>query len=141
MALMAPTVSWVENPATENFNPGDLSGQKMFQQLSKGPTDDKRFCLTIKDSGEFITFLHAKTHALGTCFTRIETTWDATGAPLTFVNLIDQYPTIELEVMQRAAHKRYGTELAIADLIQPQPWSARALNPAASDVDKTIFYS
>lgn len=141
MAATAPTVSWVENPATENFNPGDPSGQKMFQQLSKGPADDKRFGLTIKDSGEFITFLHAKAHALGTCVTRIEASWDAAGAPLTFVNLIDQYPTIDLSVMQRAAHKRYGHELAVADPIPPQPWSARVLNPAANDADRTIFYS
>ncbi len=136
----APVEIWNENPCQENFNPGTANGQKMFTQLSRGNPDGRLYSLQLKDAEEFNINLKARAPTFGTCINRIPAEFDATGNPTRFVSIPDQYQSIQIETLQRAAFKRYSTELQPGAPIPPQPWNSRILDPANVPADKEIFY-
>jgi hypothetical protein len=136
-----PVEIWSENPVTEEFNPGTSTGQKIFLLLSKGPDDGKKFSLSPTEAQEFMSFIRSKAQAFGPCVTHVSSELDATGRPSRFVNIIDQYQSIGIDVVQQAAFERYSTPIASIDPIPPQPWNSRVLDPANNANDRSVFYS
>jgi hypothetical protein len=132
---------WSENPVTEEFNPGTSTGQKIFLLLSKGPDDGKKFSLSPTEAQDFMSFIRSKAQAFGPCVTHVPSEWDNTGRPLRFVNIIDQYQSIGVDILQRAAFERYSTPVAPTDPIPPQPWNSRIIDPANNANDRSVFYS
>ena len=142
-ALMPPPPArievWTENPLTGNFNPGTTSGQKIFLEKTKGLEANKRLALTNSNSAEIMAFLKVKEQIMGGVVTGIPTRY-ARGIEIAMMDLIHQSPSISLEMCQRRAHVRFSTPLGDGDLIPPQPWTSRTLDPANVDTDKAKFY-
>ena len=63
------------------------------------------------------------------------------GVGISPMNLIHQSPSIPLEIVQRGAHARFGTDLADGDTIPEQPWMSVALDPENNNVDEARFYT
>ena len=42
-ALATQPEVWCENPTLENYNPGTTRGQKIFNKVTRGPSDEKLF--------------------------------------------------------------------------------------------------
>lgn len=137
--VVAPSVSWNENPLTGNFNPGTSSGQKIFLEKTKGLATDKRLALTNSNAAEILALLKVKEQVMGGVVTGIPTSY-AGGVPGGLMNLITQSPSIPLEMVQRRAFKRYNNPIAEHDPVPNQPWTANILDPATVDADKVIFY-
>ena len=143
MANPAPAIAneiWTENPTQEDFNPGTSTGQKTFDRLSKGHPEGKLYGLSIKEATEFNVYLKARSPSFGTCINHIPCEWNATGQPTRHVNIVEQYQSVELEVLQRAAHKRYANELQVGNPIPALPWNARTLDPANDPTDRVTFF-
>ena len=51
---------WIENPLTDNFNPGTNTGQKIFLEKTKGLGADKRLSLTHPNAPKIMEFLKVK---------------------------------------------------------------------------------
>ena len=56
-------------------------------------------------------------------------------------NLLTEYSSIEMDCLQREAHKRYSTAIAEGDALPPTPFKATQLDPANDHVHKELFYS
>ena len=67
--------------------------------------------------------------------------YDDTGAVISHGNLLTQYSSIEMERLQREAHKRYSNEIAEGDELPLTPFVVTALDPANNNDDKAKFYS
>ena len=67
--------------------------------------------------------------------------YDDTGAVISHGNFLTQYSFIEMERLQREAHKRYSNEVAEGNELPLTPFSVTALDPANDADDKTKFYS
>ena len=77
---------------------------------------------------------------MGTIVTRVPTVYTA-GIGSSLMNLIHQSPSIPLEIVQRGAHARFGTDLADGDTIAAQPWISVALELANKNADEAKFYT
>ena len=142
--VQAPTVTWTTNPFVQNFNPGTTSGNKIFVEKSKGPSDGVRIGDSVDQATKLLDFLKQKKSSFGTCVNRVPIEWDATGTPSNWASIIDQYQTIKEDVLTRAAHKRHSTPLALTDPIPPASksnlWKQIDIDPANIDPDKATFY-
>ena len=137
----APTVKvWTENPLTGDFNPGTVSGQKIFLEKTKGLDTDKRLALTNSNAQKIMEILKVKEQVMGSVVTFIPTTYNG-GTGTDHKNLIHQSPSISLESCQRAAFARFGTSLVGDNApIPDQPWLTVDLDPAVNAGDKAKFY-
>ena len=142
----APTATeeWTINPFNNNFNPGTTTGSKIFIEKARGPSDGSRIGDTIDQSSKLFDFLKQKAIAFGPCVTHVPVEYDAAGNPTKFANIIDQYQTIKLDDVIRAAHKRYGTPLNPGDPIpvatNSSLWLQRDIDPATVTTDRNTFY-
>jgi hypothetical protein len=139
----APEV-WTVNPLATNFNPGSKGGNQIFLEKSKGPIDGKRIGDTIADSQTLHSFLKTKGITFGPVVTHVPFQFDATGNPTNFASIIEQYQSLDLEHVQRQAHRRFGNALAhdapIPNSGPTSLWTLREIDPATVDADKDIFY-
>ena len=108
---------------------------KMFFSLTKGLSDGIRIGDSTDQATKLLDFLKQKKSSFGTCVNRVPIKWDpTTGAPTNWASIIDQYQTIKMDALVRAAHKRYLTELTLADPVPPASnsnlWVQVDINPA-----------
>lgn len=136
----APAVIWTENPDTDDFNPGTSTGQKIFQERARGHPDGKLFSDSFKDAAEFQVFVRSRAVALGRAVSHVPVTWNDANVPIAHMSIITQYQSINQDAIIRAAHKRYGNELAHDDPIPDLPWTARDIDPANEPNDREVFY-
>ena len=141
VAQLAPsTVTWTEDPQTDDFNPGTTAGNKIFNERSRGHPDGKLFSNSFKDAKDFQVFLRSRSVSLGPAVTHVPVAWNDDNEPTEFKNIITQYQTINIDAVLRAAHKRHGIPLASTDPIPPAPWNAMEIDPAANAAHQTVFH-
>ena len=78
-ALATQPEVWCENPTLENYNPGTTRGQKIFDKVTRGPSDEKLFDDSMENSQKFHSFLRARAAELGPVITRIPVAWKPDG--------------------------------------------------------------
>ena len=140
-AVVAVPETWNINPYHGKFNPSPKTGQQIFEKKTKGLATEDRLTASKKDSQKLRRFFQARSASLGAVVTRIPVEYDATGAVISHGNLLTQYSFIEMERLQREAHKRYSNEVAESNKLPLTPFSVTALDPANDADDKTKFYS
>ena len=139
-AVAAPAVIWNNNPLTGNFNPGTVSGQKIFLEKAKGLATAGQSPLSNASATKIMDFLKMKEQLVGTAVTGVPTVYTS-GIGNSLMNLIHQSPSIPLEIILQGAHARFGTALADVDAIPAQPWISVALEPENNNVDESKFYT
>ena len=85
---------------------------------------DERFTETKKDSQGICCLLQAKYSTLGAVVTTVLQEYDATGNVTAHGNLLTKYSSIEMNCLQREAHKRYSNAIAEGDALLPTPFKA-----------------
>ena len=56
-------------------------------------------------------------------------------------NLLTEYPSIEIDRLQRESHKRYSNAIAEGDVLPPTPFKVTQLDPTNHPDHKELFYS
>ena len=102
---------------------------------------DERFTAKKKDSHGIRRLLQAKSLSLGAVVTRVLQEYDAAGNVTAHGNLIAEYSSIEMNRLQREAHKRYSNEIAEGDVLPPTPFKVTQLDPTNNPDHKELFYS
>ena len=85
--------------------------------------------------------MQAKSSSLGAVVTGIPQEYDATGNVTDHGNLLTEYSSIEMNSLQREAHKRYSNAIAEGDVLPPNPFKVTQLDPANNPDHKELFYS
>ena len=117
-----------------------VAGQKIFLEKTKGMVTAGKLPLSNASATKIVEFLKMKEQLIGNVVTRVPTVYTA-GIGSSLTNLIQQIPSISLEIFQQGAHTRFGTTLADGDAIPAQPWISVALDPANNNADETKFYN
>jgi hypothetical protein len=90
-------------------------------------------------------FIKTKSIVFGPCVTHVLIEFDATGNPTKSASLIYQYQSLTLKHLQRAAHKRFRTPLAVGAAIPASSttslWNECIIDPALSDPVKDTLYN
>ena len=73
--------------------------------------------------------------------TRVPQEYDGAGNVTAHGNLLTEYLSIEMDRLQREAHKRYSTAIAEGDELPPTPFKVKQLNPTNNPAHKELFYS
>ena len=73
--------------------------------------------------------------------TRVPQEYDASGNVTAHGNLLTEYLSIEMDCLQREAHKHYSTAIAEGDALPPTPFKVTQLDPANDPAHKELFYS
>ena len=73
--------------------------------------------------------------------TRIPITYDAGGDPTKWGNLLCEYGSISMNILQREYHRRFSKRFATVDTLPVAPFTVTTLDPANVDDDKKLFYS
>ena len=102
---------------------------------------DERFTATKKDSQGIRRLLQAKSSSLGAVVTRVPQEFDAAGNVTAHGNILTEYSSIEMDRLQREAHKRYSTEIVEGDALPPTSFKVTQLDPANNPAHKELFYS
>ena len=141
MANPSPAEVWTANPNLGDFNPGTAAGAKIFEKKTKGLPLEKRLPLTRQSAEEFRTLVEANAGTFGNAVTKIPVEFAADGTtPTKFVNLMEDYSDISLELLQRESMKIFGTAVDAADPLSTGPFPLRDINPGTDDQDKKTFY-
>ena len=77
---------------------------------------------------------------MGTVVTGVPTVYTS-GFGSSPMNLINQSPSIPLEIFQRSAHTRFGTALADGNTTPAQPWISVVLDPEKNNADEAKLYT
>ena len=72
--------------------------------------------------------------------TRVPQEYDATGNVTAYGNMLTEYSSIEMDCLQREAHKRYSNAIAEDDALPPTPFKVTQLYPANNPVHKELLY-
>ena len=86
-ATTSTPVIWLKNPLQGNFNPGTVSGQKIFLEKTKCLDADKRLNLTNTDATAIVDVFKVKEQLMGDCITAIPTEYPG-GAGTKMMNMI-----------------------------------------------------
>ena len=105
-AVVAVPETWYVNPYHAKFNPSTKSDQAIFENKTKGLPADERFTATKKDSEGICRLLQAKSSSLGAVVTRVPQEYDGVGNVTDNGNLLTEYPSIEIDRLQREAHRQ-----------------------------------
>ena len=100
---------------------------------------DERFTATKKDSQGIRCLLQAKSSSLGAVVTRVPQEFDAAGNMTAHGNLLTEYSSIEMDRLQREAHKFYSTAIVEGDAPPPTPFKVTQLDPANNPSHKELF--
>ena len=73
--------------------------------------------------------------------TRVPQEYDAAGNLNAHGNLLTEYLSIEMNRLQREAHKIYSNAITEGDVIPPNPFKVMQLDPANNPDHKELFYS
>ena len=130
--------SWVDNPNVGNFNPGKKSGQSIFANKINCLMVDNRLSATKVDQAICI-FLENRVPKLGKFVTQIPIIDDAVGDPTEWVNLLCEYGSIYMNLVQREAHKNFSNPVATVDPFPAAPFTVTTLDPANVDAKKKQF--
>ena len=139
-AAVAVPETWHVNPYHRKFNPSTKAGQAIFEKKTKGLPADECFTATKKDSQGIHRLLQAKSSSLGAVATRVLQEYDGAGNVTAHGNLLREYSSIEMDRLQREAHKRYSNAIAEGDAIPPTPFKVTQLDPAKNLDHKELFY-
>ena len=85
-----------------------------------------------------------KSGTFGTIVSNVPVAFNNVDQPTKFKNMIEQYQSIDLTLIQHQAHLCLSTVLNPIDLILDlvvTPWIACILDPGTNDNDNKIFYS
>ena len=72
--------------------------------------------------------------------TRVPQEYDAAGNVNAHGNLLTEYLSIEMNRLQREAHKRYSNAIAEGDELPPTPFKVTQLDPSKNHDHKELFY-
>ena len=78
---------------------------------------------------------------LGKVFTQITIIYDAVGYPTEWGNLLCEYGSISMNILQRESPKHFSNPVATVDPFTADPFTLTTLDPANVDADKNLFYS
>ena len=134
-----PPEVWSENPNQGNFNPGTKEGAAIYKLKTKSDTEN-RLELRQASVQEFRRLLQAKEATFGGIVSGVPIEFDAQGNPTKHANMVSEYSTIDIKILQRNAIKRFRTALNAGDPIPDPPFQKRDLDPANSNADKETFY-
>ena len=132
---------WLDNPNVGNFNPGKKLGQEIFEKKTKGLKEEKRLAETKKDAQAICSFLGNKSPALGKFVTRIPIKYNARRDTTECGNLLCEYGSISMNLLQREAHKFFSNPVAADDHFPAAPFVVTTLDPANDDNNNKLFYS
>ena len=121
---------WVDNPSVGNFNTGTKSGQAIFEKKTIDLKEENCLTATKKDYQAIRRFLYNKSPALGKVVTRILIKYNAHGDPAQWVNLLREYGSISMNLLQREAHKRFSDPVSTYDHLPAAPFTVTTLDPA-----------
>ena len=110
--VVAVPETWYVNPYHGKFNPSTKAGQAIFEKKTKGLPADERFTVTKKDSQGIRRLLQEKSSSLGAVVTRVPQEFDAAGNVTAHGNILTEYSSIEIDRLQKEAHKRYSNAIA-----------------------------
>ena len=139
--VVAVPETWHVNTYHGKFNPSTKVGQAIFEKKTKGLPADERFTATKKDSQGICRLLQAKYSSLGAVVTRVPQEFDAVGNVTAPGNLLTEYSSIEMDRLQREAHKRYITAIVEGDALPPTPFKVTQLDPANNLAHKELLFS
>ena len=122
------------------MNPSTKAGQAIFENKTKGLPADERFNGTKEDSHGICRLLQAKSTSMGAVVARVQQEFDAAGNVTAHGNLLTEYLSIEMDRLQRKAHKHYSTAIAEGDALPPTPFKVTQLDPANDPAHKELFY-
>ena len=71
--------------------------------------------------------------------TRVPQEYDAAGNVTAHGNLLTEYSFIEMNCLQREAHKRFSNAIAEGDLLATTPFKVTELDPANNPDHKEVF--
>ena len=135
-AVLAVPETWHVNPYHGKFNPSTKAGQAIFEKKTNVLPEDEHFTATKKYSQGIRRLLQVKSSSLGAVVTRVPQEYDAAGNVTAHGNLLTEYSSIEMERLQREAHKRYSTAIAEGDALPPTPFKVTQLDPAKNTAHK-----
>ena len=72
--------------------------------------------------------------------TQIPITYDAVRDPTEWGNLLLEYGSLSMNLLQREAHKRFSNPVSTVDTLLAAVFTVTTLDPANGDADKKIFY-
>ena len=133
--------TWHINPYHRKFNPSTKAGQESFEKKTKGLPAEERFTATKKDFHRIRRLLQAKSSPLGEVVNRFPQEYDATCNVTVHGNMLTEYSSIEMNRLQREAHKRYSNSIAECGVLPPTPFKVTQLDPANNPDHKELFYS
>ena len=125
---------------SRQFNPSTKAGQAIFEKKTKGLPANESFTATKKDSQGIRRLLQAKSSSLGAVVNRVPQEYDATGNVTAHGNLLTEYSSIEMNRLQREAHKRYSNAIAEGDVLPPTPFKVTQLDPTNNPDHKELLY-
>ena len=140
-ASVAVPETWHVNPYHRKFNPSTKTGQAIFEKKTKGLPADERFTAAKKYSQGICRLLQANSSSLGAVVTRVPQEYDAAGNVIAHENMLTEYSSIEMNLLQQEAHKRYSNAIAEGDVLPPTPFKVTQLDPANNPDHKELFYS
>ena len=126
-AAAAVPETWHVNPYHGKFNPSTKAGQAIFEKKTKGLPVDERFNETKKYSQVICRLLQAKSSSLVAVVNRVLQEYDATVNVTSHGNLLTEYSSIEMNCLQREAHKRYSNAIAEGDVLPPTSFKVTQL--------------
>lgn len=107
---------------------------------TKGLADENKIEMIPDNAAQFRRLLQAKAASFGSIATQVPVAFDNAGNATEYRSLITQYSSIDMDVLQRNAIKRFGTAIATTDPIPAAPFTKRDLDPANNANNKTTFY-
>ncbi len=120
--MAAPTpIEWKTNPFSSSFNPATKIGQQIFIEKTKGLPDGTRYDLSKENASELHQFFKTRQATLGKCI-QVPVTYANDGSASSTANLITQHSKIPLANVQRAAIKRFGTEVLAPTALPTGPF-------------------
>ena len=111
-AAVAVPETWHVNTCHGKFEPSTKVGQVIFEKKTKGLPADEHFTATKKYYQVICHLLQAKYSFLGAVVTRVPQEYDAAGNVTAHGNLLTEYLSIEMNILQQEAHKRYSNAIA-----------------------------
>ena len=127
--------SWVDNPNVGNFNPVTKAGQAILEKKTKGLKEENRPTSTNKDSQAIRCFLGGGISGIRKSRYSIPITYDAVGDSTEWGNLLCEYSSISMNILQREAHKRFINPVATVYPLPAAPFTATTIEPANINSD------
>ena len=140
-AVVAVTEIWHVDPYHRKFNPSTKPGQAIFEKKTKGLPADEHFTATKKDSRGIRRLLQEKSSSLGAVVTLFPQEYYGAGNVTAHGNLLTEYFSIDMDLLQRESHKRYSNAIAEGDTLPPTTLKVTQLDPANNPDNKELFYS